>query len=80
MRPPALQPFRREAAVILAALAVLGLLWVAALAPLSGRAGWTSLVAAALLLGALRLADPWVRRFSRWVSGKGRRPAGPREP
>lgn len=67
------QPRRRDAAVIVAMLLAGGTLWLTVLGPMGGRTGWVTLLAILTLLAAVRLCDPWIRRFSRWVSGKGKR-------
>ena len=73
MKAPAPQPRRRDAAVILALLLVGATIWLLVLGPMGGRTGWYTLAAIAILLLAARLADPWIRRFSRLISGKGKR-------
>ena len=73
MKEPTPQPRRRDAAVIAAALLAAATIWITVLGPLGGETGWITLAAILTLLVLLRLTDPWIRRFSRWVSGKGKR-------
>ena len=79
MRPPAPQPRRRDAAVIVAMMLVAATLWLTVLGPLGGHAGWYTLGAVLVLLALAKLGDPLVRRFSRWVRGRSKR-AGDRRP
>jgi len=69
--PP--QPRRRDAAVLVLGLLVLGSLWFTVLGPMGGPAGWRTLLAIALVLGLLRLAGPGIRAFSRRVRRGARR-------